>query len=103
MDDPIGDPLGTHQQPAIPRGLWLVGLLEAASLAILLLNLATADRAQVAQALGPVHGLLYLVGIALVWTNRLPGLSKVLVMIPAVGTLLAARAAARTRRHGRSA
>lgn len=40
---------------------------------------------------GSVHGLFYLTGIALVWTNRLPTFSKVLVLIPAIGTLLAAR------------
>lgn len=71
--------------------MWLVGALEAASLAVLLANLATVDSPALSQAVGPLHGLLYLVGIVLVWSNRLPVLSKVVVLLPAVGTLLAAR------------
>lgn len=80
----------------MPRGLWVVGALEAASLAVLLVNLATVNAPALSQAVGPVHGLLYLVGIVLVWSNRLPALSKVVVLIPAVGTLLAARHHTRT-------
>ena len=90
------NPYGLGERSVSPRGLWVVGVLEAVSLAILLVNLATGNNAALAQAVGPIHGLLYLVGIALVWTNRLPTLSKVLVLIPAVGTLLAARHHART-------
>jgi hypothetical protein len=86
-----GPSTGPDAPGAAPRGLWAVGVLEAVSLAVLLVNLAVAHNPAVAQATWPVHGLLYLTGIALVWGNRLPRLSKVLVLLPAVGTLLAAR------------
>ncbi len=96
MDDLNPDPAELGGREASPRGLWLVGLLEAASLAVLLINLLTADNPALAQAIGPIHGLLYLIGIAWVWSNRLPTLSKVLVLIPAAGTLIAARHHTRT-------
>jgi hypothetical protein len=89
----VADP---GEPTAGPRRLWVVGVLEAASLAVLLVNLVTADDPALAQAVGPVHGLFYLIGIALVWTQRLPAVAKVLVLIPAVGTLLAARHSTRT-------
>jgi hypothetical protein len=94
------DPYGLSQRPVPARALLLVGILEAASLAVLLLNLAIGHNPGLAQAVGPVHGLLYLVGIALVWANRLPTLSKVLVLVPAVGTLLAVSTGRRSCRGG---
>lgn len=73
------------------RMVWIIGILEAIRLAILLINLAAGDVRAIAQAVGPIHGLLYLSGIALVWTKHYPRVAKALVVIPAIGTLLAAR------------
>lgn len=84
-----------ERRSAPSRLLWTVGLLEASSLVVLLTNLFTANNASVAQATGPIHGLLYLTGIALVWSNGFPTRSKLFVLIPAVGTLLATSAQAR--------
>ena len=101
MDDllPTEPDLPAASQATPARVMWVVGALEAASLAVLLVNLAVGHRADLAAGVGPLHGLLYLVGIALVWSNRLPTVSKVLVLVPAVGTLLAVRFGSRTERH----
>lgn len=64
MDDLTPDPGQLGERGISPRGLWLVGLQEAASLAVLVINLLTADNAAVAQAIGSIHGLLYVIGIA---------------------------------------
>ncbi|WP_375423935.1 hypothetical protein [uncultured Friedmanniella sp.] len=73
--------------------LWWVGSTEALTLAVLLVNLATVHVGGLAAALGPVHGLLYLVGVVLVWSSRSRWSARLLVLVPAVGTLLALRVA----------
>jgi hypothetical protein len=72
--------------------LYLFTALELASLAILLTNLATADSRQLAAAVGPIHGALYLCVIISVarhprTTHRITALS----CLPAVGGALALR------------
>ena len=67
-------------------------VVEASSLVVLLLNLATVHLAGVATVVGPVHGTAYLtvIATALLGSGR-PGRWRALV--PGVGGLLAVRAA----------
>lgn len=76
------------------RWLRVVAVLEPLTLLVLVGNLATVHVAALAAALGPVHGTLYLAGIALAWAAALPRRSRLLAVVPAVGAWLATRAAA---------
>jgi hypothetical protein len=77
--------------PAASRWLRWVGVGEAATLALLLANLATAHNRSLAQGIGPLHGLLYLAGIALVWTATRAPRARLLALVPGIGALLASR------------
>lgn len=74
------------------RWLGIAAVLETASLAALLLNLATVHVPSVASALGPVHGSCYLVVIALSWQLPVATAVRVRSLVPAVGGLLVVRA-----------
>jgi hypothetical protein len=82
------DGLPVRNRPALPA-LAVVGVLEAVSLAVLLVNLAVGNNQQVAQMMGPVHGMLYLAGIALTWTTTRLARARLLSVIPVAGSLLA--------------
>ncbi len=93
---------GLPERPARDdRILVAVGVLEALSLLVLLGNLATVHLASVAQAVGPVHGLLWLSGVALTWTRTRDARPRWISVIPVVGALLAARVMTRRRRPAR--
>lgn len=100
VDHPDLAALDGLERPGAPRSrqrlLWIIGALEALSLAILLVNIVAGNAPSVAQAVGPVHGLLYVAGIALVWTTDYRRVPKLLSIIPAIGTLLAVRVQSRT-------
>jgi len=83
------------------RWLRVAATVEAATLVILLANLATVHVPAVATVLGPVHGTAYLAGIALAWTGGLSRTARRLAGIPAVGAWLAAGTAGRTGATGR--
>jgi hypothetical protein len=79
--------------------------LELASLAVLLVNLATVHARPITQAMGPVHGAVYLAVVVIVVFA--PGLrlrDRVLGCLPVVGGSVAVwsawRARSRTRRDG---
>ena len=82
------------------RAFRVLAAVEAATLVILLVNLATVHLPGVASAVGPVHGSAYLMAIALAWSAGLPTRARLLTLVPAVGALLAVRSATadRTRR-----
>ncbi|QXJ22915.1 hypothetical protein AGRA3207_003995 [Actinomadura graeca] len=76
------------------RTLRIASALEAVSLAVLLVNLATAHAEVITSLGGPVHGTCYLVVIAATWMTpdaAFPG-ARLLAVIPGVGGLLALRA-----------
>ncbi|GAB6900051.1 DUF3817 domain-containing protein [Kineosporia succinea] len=73
------------------RSLRVAAAVEACSLALLLLNLATVHVAALASALGPVHGCAYLIGIVLTFALTRSAGIRVLSLIPAVGALLVLR------------
>ena len=75
------------------RTLWWVGIGEALTLLLLVGNRVTVDAPSLSQGVGPLHGLLYLVGIALVWTTTRAARPRVLALVPGIGTLLAAATA----------
>jgi hypothetical protein len=76
--------------------------LEIATLAVLVLNLATIHDAVIARIIGPIHGVIYLtvalialLSPGLTWTTRLSG------VVPVVGGVPSAwRMRSRTERHG---
>ncbi|MGH3252394.1 MAG: hypothetical protein ACRDOI_40130 [Trebonia sp.] len=85
------DGLPPGKRPALPA-LAVIGGLETASLAALVVNLAVGNNQQIAQMLGPAHGTLYLAGIALTWTATRLTRARLLSVIPVAGSLLAALA-----------
>lgn len=81
------------------RTLRAAGAVEAASLALLLLNLVTLHAPAASAALGPLHGTAYLVTIAATWTLRgVAPNARWLSLVPGVGGLLVLR---RVRTPGR--
>ncbi|MEU6133085.1 DUF3817 domain-containing protein [Saccharopolyspora sp. NPDC047091] len=78
------------------RLLRAAALVEAASLLVLLVNLATVHWAPVASATGPIHGCAYLLTIAATWATPTPVRARLLALIPAAGGLLAVREARRS-------
>ena len=78
------------QRPA-PTWLKVVTVLETASLALLLLNVALIHAAGIRSGIGPVHGVLYLVTIVAVCALPNPARARWFSLIPAVGGLLAVR------------
>ncbi|MGW4498234.1 DUF3817 domain-containing protein [Micromonospora sp. NPDC004336] len=78
------------------RTLRIVAEAEAASLAVLLANLATAHAPAVTALGGPVHGACYLAVIACTWlTATATPAARWLAVVPGVGGLLALRRIAR--------
>lgn len=73
------------------RWLRVAAAVEAATVVVLLANLATVHVPVVATVLGPIHGTAYLAGIALTWTAGLSRTARLLACIPAAGAWLAAR------------
>lgn len=83
----------------MPSLRWLVVLaaLETATLAILLVNLATVHHEAVTSLVGPLHGACYLGVVAVAFLLGLPRRAKLLSIVPVVGGFLAVRAAGRSR------
>ncbi len=83
------------------RWLRVAAVVEAVTLAVLLLNRLTVGADPVAGLVGPVHGSAYLAVIALAWLGGLPRRARLLALVPGIGGLLADRAAtAAADRHG---
>ncbi|WP_258349408.1 DUF3817 domain-containing protein [Saccharopolyspora gregorii] len=78
------------------RLLRAAAIVEAASLLVLLVNLATVHWEPVASATGPIHGCAYLLAIAATWAGPAPTRARLVALIPAVGGLLALRETRRT-------
>lgn len=66
---------------------------EAASLLVLLVNLATVHWDAVSSATGPLHGCAYLITIAATFAMNAPTKAKLVAFLPAIGGLLAVRIA----------
>ncbi|MBT0771225.1 DUF3817 domain-containing protein [Kineosporia sp. J2-2] len=73
------------------RALRISAAVEAGSLLLLVLNLATVHLAAPASVLGPVHGCAYLIGIVLTWQLTKTVAVRALSVIPGIGTLLVLR------------
>ena len=65
--------------------------VELASLAVLLINLATVHWAPLASLLGPIHGCAYLLVIGATWAATPSTRVRVLSATPGIGGLLALR------------
>lgn len=74
------------------RRLAVATTVELATLAVLLVNLATVHWAPLASAVGPLHGTAYLVTAVLAWQLPLPRRVRLRGLVPAVGGLLVLRA-----------
>ncbi|WP_067451015.1 hypothetical protein [Actinomadura macra] len=75
------------------RTLRIASALEAVSLAVLLINLATVHTEAITSLGGPLHGTCYLVVIAVTWMvpeAAFPGI-RLRAVVPGVGGLLALR------------
>ncbi|MFJ6568697.1 DUF3817 domain-containing protein [Streptomyces sp. NPDC091292] len=88
----MSDPTPTSASgPATPRLLRIAAAVEAASLAVLFLNLFTVHAKVVTSLMGPVHGMAYLVTFAAVW--QAPGAAgsgaRWRAAVPGIGGLLA--------------
>ncbi|MEV0123402.1 hypothetical protein AB0I16_18065 [Streptomyces sp. NPDC050703] len=83
------------------RTLRAAAAVEAASLALLLLNLVTVHAPAASALLGPLHGTAYLVTVAATWMLQdvAPG-ARWLALVPGVGGLLVLRRV-RTSASGR--
>jgi hypothetical protein len=77
----------------VPELRWLrvASVGEAVSLAVLLVNLATAHLSAVASAVGPLHGFAYLATIATAFLLPLPAGIRLLTLVPGIGGLLILR------------
>jgi hypothetical protein len=74
------------------RLLRIAAALEAVTLVVLLLNLATVHVPGVASLLGPVHGAAYLTAIVAVLLHEgAPSVARWWAVVPGVGGLLAVR------------
>ena len=74
------------------RLLRIAATVEAASLAVLLINLVTVHFAPVASLLGPIHGTAYLLVIGSALSTRPATLgARLLALVPGIGGLLALR------------
>jgi hypothetical protein len=74
------------------RLLQVASVVEALSLALLLLNLATAHQPAVAAAVGPLHGAAYLVVVvAALQVPGAPRAARWWAVLPGIGGLLAVR------------
>ncbi|MEV0704208.1 hypothetical protein AB0I53_40710 [Saccharopolyspora sp. NPDC050389] len=75
--------------------------VEAASLAMLLLNLFTVHISAITSLGGPVHGMAYLVTIVATFLVPASPSARWLAVIPGIGGLLAVRRIRRTDTHRR--
>nr|BFE60291.1 hypothetical protein GCM10020063_048170 [Dactylosporangium thailandense] len=66
-------------------------LAELASLAVLLVNLATVHLAPVASLIGPIHGCAYLLVIGTTWHLTRTAPATLLAAVPVLGGVLALR------------
>jgi hypothetical protein len=72
--------------------LRVLAALELASLAVLLVNLGTGDSRQIASAIGPIHGFLYLsVIITVARAPRATRQTIALSALPVIGGILSLR------------
>jgi hypothetical protein len=74
------------------RLLRIAALVEAVSLLVLLVNLATVHLSWVAGLVGPLHGCTYLLVIGTAWQGTRRRRPRLLAIVPGVGGLLAERA-----------
>lgn len=79
------------------RALRTAAAIEAVTLVILLVNLATLHTEAVTSLGGPVHGTAYLAVIACTWLVPATPTARWLAVIPGIGGLLAVREMARKR------
>ena len=79
------------------RWLRVTAAVEATTLALLLVNLATVHLDAVAALTGPVHGLAWLATMAIAFLIPLPRAARLLAVVPGVGGLLALRRAETSR------
>jgi hypothetical protein len=70
------------------RLLRIAAVVELATLAALLVNLATVHWAPVASLLGPIHGCAYLAVIGATWQMTKSRRSRLLAVVPGIGGLL---------------
>jgi hypothetical protein len=82
------DGLSIRSRTPFQALIW-VTVFETLSLAVLLVNLAVGRDERIAQAFGPVHGMLYLAGIGLTWRSTSVTRVRVLSFIPVIGAILA--------------
>jgi hypothetical protein len=73
------------------RALRLAALVEAASLAALVLNLATVHIESLASMLGPIHGCAYLIAIVVTWSISKSSRLRAFSIIPGIGGLIVLR------------
>ncbi|WP_432969309.1 DUF3817 domain-containing protein [Dactylosporangium sp. CA-233914] len=71
--------------------LRVAAIVELASLAVLLTNLATVHVAAVASLLGPIHGCAYLFVIGTTWHLTRSAPTTLLGAVPVLGGVLALR------------
>jgi hypothetical protein len=69
----------------------VVAAVEALSLLVLLVNLATVHLPWLASLLGPVHGLAYAAGIALAFSGPYARRARWLSVVPGIGAALTVR------------
>src|SRR4051812_31921766 len=73
------------------RPLRIAALVEFASLALLVVNLATVHWPAVASLLGPIHGCAYLFVIGFTIRESPATSTRLLAVVPGIGGLLAIR------------
>ncbi len=78
-----------NRRRRVINALVVVSVVETITLAVLLINLVTAGNHRVAQAVGPVHGGLYLAGIALTFLATRDLRARLTSVIPVVGSIVA--------------
>ncbi|MCI2418146.1 DUF3817 domain-containing protein [Saccharopolyspora sp. K220] len=81
------------------RTLRIAAIAEAASLAVLLINLLTAHVRTITTLVGPLHGMAYLVTIAMTFATTAAASARWYAVIPGIGGLLVLR---RIRSHSRT-
>ncbi|MFD5319562.1 DUF3817 domain-containing protein [Streptomyces sp. NPDC127098] len=78
------------------RTLRAAAAVEAASLALLLVNLVTVHAEAVTSLAGPTHGTAYLATIAVTWQATASPAARRRSLVPGVGGLLALRCIGRS-------
>ena len=79
----------SNRRRVVINALVVVSVVETITLAVLLINLVTAGNHHVAQAVGPVHGGLYIAGIALTFMATRDLRARLTSVIPVVGSIVA--------------